>query len=231
MRLYPIFLRLSGKKCVVVGGGKVASRKVTRLLDAGADVTVVAPEVSPEISDLASRNSLRWVKREYATQDVEGAFLVFAATDSPELNRRIAGEAREAGAMVNVASGAAGDFVLPAVIHRGDLVVAIGTGGASPEVARRLRIMLEEEIGPEYAQWLEMMAELREELKPLGLDGETWQALWRHLAGIDVIQYLKKAQYRRARNVLWNAAARYLDAIENRREDAKEQRDLLQVDK
>ncbi len=204
----------------------MASRKAARLLETGADVTVIAPEASPEIVDLASQGRLRWLKREYVPQDLAGALLVFAATDSPEVNQRIAQDARSAGALANVASGASGDFLVPAMVRRGDLVVAIGTGGASPEVARRLRIMLEEEIGPEYAQWLEMMADLREELKPLGLDNATWQALWRHLAEIDVIQYLKRAQYRRARNVLWNAAAKYLDAIENRRGDAKEQRDL-----
>ncbi len=214
MALYPIFLELSWKKCVAVGGGKVASRKVARLLEAGADVTVVAPEVSPEIADLASQGRLRWLKREYSPDVLADAFLVFAATDSPETNRRVAQDAHDAGALVNVASGSGGDFLVPSVIRRGDLTIAIGTGGASPEVARRLRLMLEEEIGPEYAQWLEMMAELREELKPLGLDDNTWRALWRHLAEIDVIQYLKRAQYRRARNVLWNEAARFIDAVE-----------------
>ncbi len=219
MALYPIFLELSGRKCVVVGGGKVASRKVARLLEAGADVTVVAPEVSPEIADLASQGRLRWLKREYGSDVLADAFLAFAATDSPEVNRRVAQDARDAGALVNVASGTGGDFMVPSVIRRGDLIVAIGTGGASPEVARRLRIMLEEEIGPEYAQWLEMMAELREELKPLGLDDDTWQALWRHLAEIDVIRYLKRVQYRRARNLLWNEAAKFIDAVEAEKED------------
>ena len=211
---------------MVVGGGKVASRKAARLLESGADVTIIAPEASPEIVDLASQGRLRWLKREYVPQDLAGALLVFAATDSPEVNQRIAQDARSAGALANVASGASGDFLVPSMVRRGDLVVAIGTGGASPEVARRLRIMLEEEIGPEYAQWLEMMADLREELKPLGLDDATWQALWRHLAEIDVLQYLKRAQYRRARNVLWNAAAKYLDAVESQRVDVKEQKSL-----
>ncbi len=218
MALYPIFLKLSGRKCAVVGGGKVASRKVARLLEAGADVTVVAPEVSPEIADLASQGRLRWLKREYAPDVLADAFLVFAATDCPETNRRVAQDAHDAGALVNVASGSGGDFLVPSVIRRGDLTIAIGTGGASPEVARRLRLMLEEEIGPEYARWLEMMAELREELKPMDLDDDTWQALWQHLAEIDVIQHLKRAQYRRARNVLWNAAAKFIDQMEAKRE-------------
>jgi precorrin-2 dehydrogenase/sirohydrochlorin ferrochelatase len=214
MALYPIFLELSGKKCVVVGGGKVASRKVARLLEAEADVTVVAPEVFPEIADLASRDRLRWLKREYSPDVLTDALLVFAATDSPDVNQRVAQDARDAGALVNVASGSGGDFLVPSIIRRGDLTIAIGTGGASPEVARKLRLMLEEEIGPEYAQWLELMGELREELKSLNLDDDTWQELWRHLAEIDVIQYLKRAQYRRARNVLWNEAARFIDAVE-----------------
>lgn len=145
---YPIFLDLDGRRCVVVGGGRVAGRKVRGLLGAGAEVVVVSPELEPGLEDV----DVEVRRRGYRYGDLEGAYLAFAATDSREVNAAVAGEAWERGIPVNVADRPAeGDFALPSVLRRGGLQVAVSTGGASPVLARRVRLELEEMFGSEWA--------------------------------------------------------------------------------
>ncbi|HYQ82597.1 MAG TPA: bifunctional precorrin-2 dehydrogenase/sirohydrochlorin ferrochelatase [Rubrobacter sp.] len=146
--LYPIFLNLSGRRCVVVGGGAVASRKAGKLLQAGADVVVVSPEVRTELAGM----DVEIQNRAYEYGDLEGANLVFTATDSREVNAAVAKEAKERGVPVNVADRPSeGDFAVPSTLRRGGLQVAVSTGGASPTLARRIRNELEEAFGPEWA--------------------------------------------------------------------------------
>jgi siroheme synthase-like protein len=150
--LYPIFLNLSGGRCVVVGGGAVAARKVGKLLQAGAEVVVVAPEIRPELADMDAEIQ----NRPYEYGDLEGAQLAFAATDSREVNAAVAREAKEHGIFVNVADRPAeGDFAVPSTLQRGALQVAVSTGGASPALARRIRSELEDGFGPEWAGLVE----------------------------------------------------------------------------
>jgi precorrin-2 dehydrogenase / sirohydrochlorin ferrochelatase len=139
---------VSGRRCVVVGGGGVAARKARGLLGSGARVVVISPEVRPEILELDVEVHVR----PYAPADLSGAFLAFAATDSREVNAAVAREARENGVPVNVADRPAeGDFALPSVLRRGGLQVAVSTGGASPTLARRVRAGLEASFAPEWA--------------------------------------------------------------------------------
>ena len=146
--LYPIFLDLSGRRCVVVGGGEVANRKARKLLQARAEVVVISPEVRPELESVAAEVH----RRPYEDGDLEGAYLAFAATDAREVNAAVAAEAKGRGIPVNVAdSPSEGDFALPSVLRRGRLQVAVSTGGASPALARRIRGELEELFGPEWA--------------------------------------------------------------------------------
>jgi len=146
--LYPIFLDLDGRRCVVVGGGEVASRKARKLLQARAGVVVISPEITPELESVA----VEVHRRPYKEGDLEGAYLVFAATDSREANAAVAREAKERGIPVNVADRPRdGDFALPATLRRGGLQVAVSTGGASPTLARRIKDRLEEMFGPEWA--------------------------------------------------------------------------------
>jgi precorrin-2 dehydrogenase/sirohydrochlorin ferrochelatase len=145
--LYPIFLDLSGRRCVVVGGGKVASRKARKLLQARARVVVISPEIEPELESVA----VEVHRRPYREGDLEGAYLAFAATNVREVNAAVAREAKERGVPVNVADKAsAGDFALPSTLRRGRLQVAVSTGGASPTLAQRIRGELEEAFGPEW---------------------------------------------------------------------------------
>ena len=146
--LYPIFLDLSGRRCVVVGGGEVANRKARKLLQARARVVVISPEVGAELESVA----VEVHRRPYREGDLEGAYLAFAATDSRAVNAAVAREAQERGIPVNVADRPSeGDFALPSTLRRGRLQVAVSTGGASPALARRRREELEDAFGPEWA--------------------------------------------------------------------------------
>jgi precorrin-2 dehydrogenase / sirohydrochlorin ferrochelatase len=151
-------LDLSGRRCVVVGGGAVATRKARKLLQAGAEVAVISPEVLPELEGMGVETS----RRPYEYGDLEGADLAFAATDSREVNAAVAREARERGVRVNVADRPSeGDFAVPSTLRRGGLQVAVSTGGASPTLARRIRDELEASFGPEWAGVVEELETVR----------------------------------------------------------------------
>jgi siroheme synthase-like protein len=176
--LYPIFLDLSGRRCVVVGGGEVANRKARKLLQARAEVVVVSPEVRPELESVASEVR----RRPYEDGDLKGAYLAFAATDAREVNAAVAREAKERGIPVNVADRPSeGDFALPSTLRRGRLQVAVSTGGASPALARRIKGELEGVFGPEWAGLVEELRASRLEGAPPGeaLEGEVSRCLSR----------------------------------------------------
>lgn len=156
--LYPIFLDLNGKRCVVVGGGEVANRKARKLLQARAEVVVISPQVRPEIESMA----VEVRRRPYERGDLEGAYLAFTATDSREVNSAVAREARERGVFINVADEPSeGSFALPSTLRRGGLQVAVSTGGASPTLARSIREELEKKFGPEWAGLIESLRRKR----------------------------------------------------------------------
>jgi precorrin-2 dehydrogenase/sirohydrochlorin ferrochelatase len=140
MRYYPIYLDMRGRRALVVGGGAVGSRKAATLLRAGARVTVVSPQATAAIRKLAEEEQLTWHARGYRSADMMAMFLVFSATDDPELNRRIEADAARHHVLCNFADQPArGHFILPSIVERGDLLVSISTSGTSPAVARRLR--------------------------------------------------------------------------------------------
>ena len=157
--LYPLFMDVSGSRCVVVGGGGVASRKARGLLESGARVVVVSPEVVPEIEGM----DVTVERRPYRPGDLAGAALAFAATDRREVNAAVAREAKENGIPVNVADRPAeGDFALPSVLRRGGLQVAVSTGGASPTLARKIRAAMEPSFAAEWAGIVERFRAARE---------------------------------------------------------------------
>ena len=156
--LYPIFLNLDGKRCVVVGGGAVANRKARKLLQARARVVVISPEVRPELASM----TVEVRRRPYREGDLEGAFLAFAATDRREVNAAVVREARQRDIPVNVADEPSeGDFALPSTLRRGQLQGAVSTGGASPGLAQRIRRELEEAFGYEWAGVVEALHRAR----------------------------------------------------------------------
>jgi precorrin-2 dehydrogenase / sirohydrochlorin ferrochelatase len=162
MPYLPIFLDVTGRKCVVVGGGDVAARKVESLLEADAAVTVISPHLSAELEALAARGLIVHTARNYQSGDMNGCAIVYAATDDPGLHLEIAAEARALGIPLNVADvPELCTFIAPAVVKRGALRVAISTSGASPAFAARMRRTLEKEFGAEYAIVLEVLRAAR----------------------------------------------------------------------
>jgi len=156
---FPINLYLDGRPCLVVGGGRVAFRKARSLIAAGAQVTVVSPGFCPELLQL---EGLQLIDEPFDDRHVAGAILVFAATDDPEVNSRVAHAAREAGAWANVVDTPAEcDFIVPSVLARGELTLSVCSGGAAPALSRRLRESLEEQFPPAYADYVALLAELR----------------------------------------------------------------------
>ena len=179
MTHFAVGLDLRDRRCVVVGGGSVAERRTGGLLASGARVTVVAPTLVPGLEARAAAGEIAVRRRPYVEGDLAGAFLAIAATDAPEVNAAVAAEARARGVLVNVADDPArGDFIVLATVRRGDLQIAISTGGRSPALARRVREDLERLLPPEYDQLLAVQAELRTELQQAGVAvaPEQWQA-------------------------------------------------------
>ena len=201
MGYYPLFLDLSGLHCVVVGGGAVAERRVEGVLDAGAAVTVVSPEVAPGLIALVAAGRLRHLARAYRPGDLAAADLAFAAVDDPAVSAAVALEARERAVWVNVADGPEHcDFILPGLVRRGLLTVAVGSSGASPALTRALREHLDTVLGQEWVTLAELAATARRELRAAGraADGATW----RSALGSDVRALLAEGRLGEARSRL-----------------------------
>lgn len=163
MRYYPAYLDLKGRKCVVVGGGKVASRKVGSLLKAGARVTVVSPQLCPVLLRLKERGSIIYRKKRFTRADLKGAFLVFCATDQPAENEKAAMAAQKMNIPVNVADvPALCSFIVPAVVDRDPLIIAVSTSGASPAMSRSIRLELEKFYGSRFACYLRGLSKVRQ---------------------------------------------------------------------
>jgi siroheme synthase-like protein len=176
---YPVNLVVAGRRCVVVGAGRIAARKIDALLAAGADVEVIAVDAGTEVRRWADEGRLTLTERAFAPTDLDDAWLATTATGVPEVDRSVfdAGEARRV--WVNSADDPANcSFTLTSVVRQGDLVVTIGTGGRSPALAAWLRRRLGEELGPEYATLLNVLSEAREELRAEGRSSEEpdWQS-------------------------------------------------------
>ena len=162
---YPAFLDLCSRRVVVVGGGAVATAKVRGLLECQPALVVIAPRVSAELHQLAEAGEVSWIPRAYQPGDLAGADLAFAASDDRALNARVASEARQLGIPVLTVDDVDNcDFIAPAVVRRGDVVVAISTGGRSPAMARRAREELERIVPPDWGELLEVAAAARERL-------------------------------------------------------------------
>ena len=175
---YPVVLDLTGRPCLVVGGGAIALRKVSALVEAGARVTVVSPSLTPAVLRLATEAPLRWRPREYAAGDAAGFVLVMVATDDRAVNAAVAAECRERGIWVNCADDPARcDFILPSVLRRGAVTVAVSTGGQSPTLARLLREDLDALLPWDVAALTDVVASVRSALSEDGvsLDAERWR--------------------------------------------------------
>jgi len=181
-----MFVKLDGRRCLVVGAGTVAEAKIESLLLAGASVHTVAPKATPKVREWARNGRIEWRARAYVPGDLAGAFLVITATGSPALHDDIYAEAQSRGVLCNaVDEPQRCDFYFPAVVRRGELQIAISTGGLSPALAQRLRKELEQQFGPEWEQWLAQLGRTRDELKSIPMPPEQRRRLLHQYASLD----------------------------------------------
>lgn len=179
MKAYPVFFDLTRRPCVVIGGGPVAERKVTGLLEAGAAVTVISPDLTARLRQRVSEGVVSYIARPYQFGDLTGFFLAFTTTGTPPVDATIFADGRAAGVLVNSADDPTYcDFFLPAVIRRGDLAIAVSTGGTSPALARVMREELHSMVGEDYTLLVEIAAAVRREVRSGSrvLTGKQWTA-------------------------------------------------------
>jgi precorrin-2 dehydrogenase/sirohydrochlorin ferrochelatase len=180
MKHYPVYLNLKGRTVLVVGAGRIGLQKIRPLLACGARVHVVAPKAQPEIRRLAREGKIDWSARSYKAADTRSASLVIAATDNPELQKKISRDARARGLWVNVVDvPALCSFIAPAVISRGNIQIAISTGGAAPALAKYLRRKLDSLIGPEHEEFAQLAQKRRPDI--LKLPKKKRRALWKRI--------------------------------------------------
>jgi len=197
MRYFPVFLDLKNRKCVVVGGGRVAERKIQNLRKAGAAVTVVSPRLTPALERLKETKGIEHRRRAYKTGDLKAAFLAVAATDQRPTNEKVFREASARRIPVNAVDDPVHcTFIVPAVISRGDILIAISTGGRSPALAKALRKKLEREVGGEYSSLLKLIGAVRKSILPLGWGPMKNQKIYRRLLQEDVLDLLRRGNHK-----------------------------------
>lgn len=195
MSLFPMFLKLEGRSCLVVGAGKIGESKIRSLLAAHATVRVVAPWATPVVSAWERAGVLQWDAREFEAGDLDSTFLVVAATSSVEVNDFVYREAQRSQILCNVVDDPERcDFYYPAVVHRGDLQVAISTAGKSPALAQRLRRELEAQLAPVYAGWIEELGRIRKQLFGSTLNPERRRKLLHELASRESFESRQPAE-------------------------------------
>lgn len=175
---YPVYLNLSGKLCVIFGGGGIAEGKIAALLQAGSRITLISPTATPFIEEEALKGSIEWKPREYQSGDLAGAFLAISATNQREVNELIFQEAEQSGILLNsVDDTPLCTFIAPSITKRGPVTIAISTGGVSPALARKLRETLAKSEALEWADLAPVLARARKEVKDRGvvIDPDSWQ--------------------------------------------------------
>ena len=196
MSFYPICLDLAGRPCIVVGGGRVAERKVMGLLASSAQVSVISPELTEVLLQYHNDGSIGWINREYRTGDLEGAFLVIAATDDQQTQKQVHDEAAAHNLLLNVADvPQLCNFILPAAVRQGDLTISISTAGKSPALARKLRIELEKRFGAEYRVLVDILGVLRPVILASGLEQSDNEQLFKQLLHDDMADWIRNKDW------------------------------------
>lgn len=192
MRYYPVFLDIKDRPVFIIGGGAVAERKALSLLSAGASVTVISPRATKGLKELAAKKSIRLVNKAYKEGMLEGAFLVMCAAGSNAVNAAAREEARARGSLVNVADDPEKcGFIVPSIVDRGSLIVAISTSGKSPALAKHLRKSLEKTIGSEYAPFVELLGEIRKKVLKSGMNNVKKERVFKELVASPIPGWLK----------------------------------------
>lgn len=195
MKYYPVYLDLRERLCVVVGGGQVAERKALSLLEAGADVVLISPSVTPQLQELSLSGKIVHRTKTFEDKDIFGAQLVIAATDSPEVNAGIGKLCRKMHILANVAAPPEeGSFIVPSVVDRGGLLIAVSTAGSSPALSKKIRQELEDQYGPEYEIFLEKMTIIRHRLIEEVAEESARREMFEALVNSDILELLKQGK-------------------------------------
>ena len=193
--LYPIFLNLKGKDCVVIGGGKVAERKVLSLIDTGAKVLVISPRLSPVLKSLVEKGTITHRQRKYVKGDLQDAFLAISATDNKNINESVSEEAGEKRVFLNVVDiPKLCDFLVPSVVQQGDLLIAISTCGKSPALAKKIRKELEEKFGWEYGVFLDLLGAIRLRLLTKSHDKIYNKGLFLKIISSNLLEFIREGK-------------------------------------
>jgi precorrin-2 dehydrogenase/sirohydrochlorin ferrochelatase len=200
---YPVYLDITNRRCIVVGGGDVAERKVQRLLLSGAHVIVIGKTLTPELEIMKKGGKIDQINDDYREAYIHNAFLVIGATDQDDVNAKISEDARRMGIMVNIVDDPDRcDFILPSLLQRGDLSIAISTGGKSPALAKKLREDIERVYGPEYLILLNMLGILRERIKARGQSADENKRLFESVVNSDILQHIREKNWVRVRKMI-----------------------------
>ncbi|WP_025717705.1 precorrin-2 dehydrogenase/sirohydrochlorin ferrochelatase family protein [Paenibacillus sp. 1-18] len=192
----PISLNCKNKICCVVGGGSIAERKVKGLIESGACITVISPNITPDLQVLANHKQLHWVNRVYREGDLQGAFLVYATANQREVNNAVAQEARQRGILVNVADRLEEtDFITPGILRRGRLTISVSTAGAGPAVTADITSALEPLFGSEYEPYLDFMYEMRQIIKRTVSSPRQRAKLLRRLANSGILDQIRRHEF------------------------------------
>jgi precorrin-2 dehydrogenase/sirohydrochlorin ferrochelatase len=195
MKFYPAYLDLRDRPCLVIGGGAVAERKALSLLEAGANVTVVSPALTPKLQDLSISGKITHRQKDFDEQDLSGEFLVIAATDSRDVNIRAARSCKRMHILVNVAAPPEeSTFIVPSMVDRGDLLIAVSTGGASPALSKKIRRELERHYGPEYEVFLKKLSAIRARLREEVPDENDRRRISREIVDSDVVELFRQGR-------------------------------------
>ena len=204
MKFYPINLNVENKKCFVVGGGKVAARKISGLLDSGAKVEVISPEVCEEILHLAAQKKITLIQEKYSAEKISTGMILIAATNDFELNKKILRDGRNKNFLVNVVEGES-DFNVPSKVERGDFLLTISTGGNSPAFSKFVRENLDQEFSADFGEGLKIISQKRQEVKKLLQNHEDRKNFWRRILTPELWQLLKKGELEKVEEIIKNA--------------------------
>ena len=195
MKYYPAYLDLRERPCLVIGGGAVAERKSLALLEAGAVVTIISPMLTSKLHELSDAGKITYIQKQYEEQDLSNAFLVIAATDSAEVNTLVASACRKKHVLVNVAvPPEVSSFIVPSVVERGDLLIAISTSGASPALSRKIRQDIEQRYGAEYEVLLEKLSAIRKRVLEEIPDESKRRQVFQAIVDSDIIDLIKQGK-------------------------------------
>jgi siroheme synthase, N-terminal domain len=205
VKYYPLFLDITDRRCVVVGGGDVAERKVGRLLDFGASVVVVGKTLTPGLETMKKEGKINHIAADYDKAVIDDAFLVIGATDQDDVNAEISHDARGKGILVNIVDDPDKcDFVLPSLLRQGDLLVAISTGGKSPALAKKLRGDMEHIFGTEYQTLLEVMGQLREKLVAKGRSSDENRRMFESVVHSDILKHIRDESWDKVKKIIYD---------------------------